>query len=137
MTGLVLQLVRPYRAGLAVVFAAMLVETLMSLAAPWPLKIVLDNALGHHPLPHWLEWVHDLGIDRNTMGLALFAALATALVAAIGAVASYIDNYYTESVGQWVAHDLRMRIYDHLHRLSLKYYEDQSCLLYTSDAADD
>ncbi len=126
MTELVLQLVRPYRAGLAVVFAAMLVETLMSLAAPWPLKIVLDNALGHHPLPHWLEWVHDLGIDRNTMGLALFAALATALIAAIGAVASYIDNYYTESVGQWVAHDLRMRIYDHLHRLSLKYYEDQS-----------
>ena len=126
MSELVLQLVRPYRAGLAVVFAAMLVETLMSLAAPWPLKIVLDNALGHHPLPHWLEWVHDLGIDRNTMGLALFAALATALIAAIGAVASYIDNYYTESVGQWVAHDLRMRIYDHLHRLSLKYYEDQS-----------
>jgi subfamily B ATP-binding cassette protein MsbA len=122
----VLQLVRPYRTGLAIVFAAMLVETLMSLAAPWPLKIVLDNALGGHPLPHWLEWVHDLGLDRNTMGLALFAALATAVIAAIGAVASYIDNYYTESVGQWVAHDLRMRIYDHLHRLSLKYYEDQS-----------
>ena len=30
------------------------------------------------------------------------------LIAAIGAVASYIDNYYTESVGQWVANDLRM-----------------------------
>jgi ABC-type multidrug transport system fused ATPase/permease subunit len=126
MTSLVMQLVRPYRGWLAVVFAAMLVETLMSLAAPWPLKIVLDNALGHHPLPKWLEWVHDFGIDRNTMGLALFAAITTAVVAAIGAVASYIDNYYTESVGQWVAHDLRMRIYNHLHRLSLKYYEDQS-----------
>ncbi len=126
MTDLVLNLVRPYRGWLAVVFAAMLVETLMSLAAPWPLKIVLDNALSHHPLPGWLEWVHDLGIDRDTMGLALFAALATAVIAAIGAAASYVDNYYTESVGQWVAHDLRMRIYDHLHRLSLKYYEDQS-----------
>jgi len=126
MTRLVLALVRPYRAWLGVVFAAMLVETLMSLAAPWPLKIVLDNALGQHPLPEWLEWVHDLGLDRNTMGLALFAALATIVIAGVGAVASYIDNYYTESVGQWVAHDLRMRIYDHLHRLSLKYYEDQS-----------
>ena len=123
---LVLELVRPYRGWLAVVFAAMLVETLMSLAAPWPLKVVLDNALAHHPLPDWLEWVHDLGLDRNTMGLALFAALATVVIAAVGALASYIDNYYTESVGQWVAHDLRMRIYDHLHRLSLKYYEDQS-----------
>jgi subfamily B ATP-binding cassette protein MsbA len=126
MTRLVLALVRPYRVGLSIVLAAMLVETLMSLAAPWPLKIVLDNALGHHPLPPWLMWVHDLGIDRDAMGLALFAALATVVIAALGALASYVDNYWTESVGQWVAHDLRMRIYDHLHRLSLKYYEDQS-----------
>ena len=62
MTRLVLALVRPYRGWLGVVFAAMLVETLMSLAAPWPLKIVLDNALGHHPLPEWLEWVQIKGL---------------------------------------------------------------------------
>jgi len=122
MTGLIRSLIRPYRFWVIIVFAAMMVETLMSLAAPWPLKIVLDNALGHHKLPEWLEWVHDLGIDRDTMGLALFAGLATIVFAALDAIADYIDNYYTESVGQWVAHDLRIRIYDHLHRLSLGYY---------------
>jgi len=122
MTGLIRSLIRPYRFWVIIVFAAMMVETLMSLAAPWPLKIVLDNALGHHKLPEWLEWVHDLGIDRDTMGLALFAGLATIVLAALDAIADYIDNYYTESVGQWVAHDLRIRIYDHLHRLSLGYY---------------
>jgi len=122
MTGLVRSLIRPYRFWVLVVFAAMMVETLMSLAAPWPLKIVLDNALGHHKLPEWLEWVHNLGIDRDTMGLALFAALATLVIAVLDSIADYIDNYYTESVGQWVAHDLRIRIYDHLHRLSLGYY---------------
>ena len=121
-SGLVRQLIGPYKVWVLVVFAAMLVETAMSLAAPWPLKIVLDNALGHHPLPEWLRWIHEFGIDRSTMGLALFAGIATILIAAIDAVASYIDNYYTESVGQWVAHDLRRRIYDHLHRLSLGYY---------------
>ena len=66
--------------------------------------------------------MHDLGIDRDTMGLALFAALATIVIAILDSIADYIDNYYTESVGQWVAHDLRIRIYDHLHRLSLGYY---------------
>ena len=40
-------------------------------------------------------------------------------------LADYIDNYYTESVGQWVAHDLRLRVYDHLHRLSLTFYDHQ------------
>jgi len=122
MTGLVRSLIRPYRGWVLVVFAAMMVETLASLAAPWPLKVVLDNALGHDKLPHWLEWVHHYGIDRDTMGLALFAALATIVIAVLDAIADYIDNYYTESVGQWVAHDLRIRIYDHLHRLSLGYY---------------
>ena len=122
MSSLVRSMIRPYRTWLIVVFAAMMVETAASLAAPWPLKIVLDNALGHDKLPEWLTWIHDLGIDRNTMGLALFAALATILIAILDSVASYIDNYYTESVGQWVAHDLRIRIYDHLHRLSLGYY---------------
>ncbi len=124
MTRLVRSLLQPYRRWVLIIFAAMLVETLMSLAAPWPLKIVLDNALGKHPLPGWLHWIHDFGIDRTTMGLALFAAVATIMIALIDAIASYIDNYYTESVGQWVAHDLRIRIYDHLHRLSLSYYSE-------------
>lgn len=38
LASLVLELLRPYRGGLALVFAAMLVQTAMSLAAPWPLK---------------------------------------------------------------------------------------------------
>ncbi len=57
------------------------------------------------------------------MHVAVLAALAVILIAVIGAVATYIDNYFTESVGQWVAHDLRMRTYHHLQRLSLGYYD--------------
>ena len=48
--------------------------------------------------------------------------MAFVAIAMLGAAASYIDNYYTESVGQWVAHDLRMRTYHHLQRLSLGYF---------------
>jgi len=124
LTRLVLQLLRPYRGWLLIVFVAMLFEISMSLAAPWPLKLVLDDALGHHKLPDLLAWAHNYGFDRNTLGVALFAGVATLLIAIIGAVATYIDNYYTTSVGQWVANDLRIRIYEHLHRLSLRYYDN-------------
>jgi subfamily B ATP-binding cassette protein MsbA len=124
MTSLVVALVRPYSAWLLVVFIAMLVEIAMSLASPWPLKLVLDDALGNHQLPAWLAWAHDYGIGRHALGVALFAGIATVIIAIIGAVATYIDNYYTTSVGQWVANDLRIRIYEHLHRLSLEYYDN-------------
>ncbi len=50
MMSLVLELVRPYRGWLAIVFTAMMFEIAMSLAAPWPLKLVLDDALGTHKL---------------------------------------------------------------------------------------
>src|SRR5580700_4998323 len=124
MLRLIRNLVRPYRKSLAVVLAAMLLETLMSLAAPWPLKVVLDNVVGRNRLPHWLD-----GFLRSVLGgggkmqIALFAAIGFVLIAAIGAVASYIDSYLSESVSQSVAHDLRMRTYHHLQRLSLSYYD--------------
>jgi len=103
MMRFVRELVRPYHGWLIVVFAAMIVETLMSLAAPWPLKLVLDDALSNKQLPAWLSWAHDLGIGRHTMGVALFAGLATLAIALLSAIATYIDNYYTTSIGQWVA----------------------------------
>lgn len=123
MTRLILELIRPYRGWLVIVLAAMLVEIAMSLAAPWPLKLVLDDALVKHQLPHWLAWAHQYGIGRHAVGVALFAGLSTILIALIAAGATYIDNYYTTSIGQWVANDLRIRIYEHLHRLSLRFYD--------------
>ncbi len=120
---LVFDLLRPYRRWLVVVFAAMIVEVLMALAAPWPLKLVLDDALGAHHLPAWLEWAHRAGISRHALGVALFAGLSTVAIAVVAGIATYIDNYYSTSVGQWVANDLRLRIYEHLHRLSLAFYD--------------
>ena len=50
---------------------------------------------------------------------------------------SYLANYYTESVGQWVANDLRMRTYHHLQYLSLRYYDShQSGVLLSTITAD-
>jgi subfamily B ATP-binding cassette protein MsbA len=123
MTRLVLELIRPYRGWLIVVFIAMLFETAMSIAAPWPLKIIIDNVVGKHPLPGFLTWLRDFSSGEHTMALAGVAAMFAVIIAVIGAVAGYIDNYYTESVAQYVANDLRHRLYHHLQRLALKYYD--------------
>jgi ABC-type multidrug transport system fused ATPase/permease subunit len=123
MLGFIRSLIRPYRRTLVVILLAMLVETAMSLATPWPLKIILDNVVGDHKLTPWLHHLAgDLLRRDSRMHVAALAASAFVLIALLGAIASYIDNYYTESVGQWVAHDLRMKMYEHLQRLSLGYY---------------
>jgi len=116
-------LIQPYRRTLIVIFIFMLLETAMSLAAPWPLKIILDSVVGDHKLTPWLHRLMGHLLENGSRAqIAAMAACAFVFIAVIDAIASYIDNYYTESVGQWVAHDLRMKTYHHLQRLSLGYY---------------
>jgi ABC-type multidrug transport system fused ATPase/permease subunit len=124
MIRLIRELIRPYRGTLLIILLAMMVETAMSLAAPWPLKVIIDNVVGSHKLPHWLDqMVRPMLEGGGKMQVAGLAALAVIVIALLGALATYIDNYYTESVGQWVANDLRLRTYHHLQRLSLGYYD--------------
>jgi ABC-type multidrug transport system fused ATPase/permease subunit len=123
MLGFVGGLIRPYRRTLAIILLAMIIETVMSLASPWPLKFILDSVVGGHKLSPWLHRMLGSTLESGSkLHVAAFMALVFVAIAVVGAVASYIDNYYTESAGQWVAHDLRMRMYQHLQRLSLGYY---------------
>jgi len=125
MLPLILSLLKPYRVWLAAILAAMLVQTAMSVAAPWPLKIVLDNVVGvHHLPPRVVEILRPFLSEADKMRIAAAAAIATIAIALLGALASYVGNYYTTSVGQWVANDLRMRTYHHLQQLSLRYYSE-------------
>ena len=137
MGRLIGELLRPYRGWLAIILLATAVETAMGLAAPWPLKIVLDNVIGGDQPPGWLgesaSWLPGDGF----MQMAAFAGIATVIIAGVGALASYLDNYYTESVGQWVANDLRVRVFDHLEHLPLAYYDTHQTGTLLSTITDD
>jgi ABC-type multidrug transport system fused ATPase/permease subunit len=43
----------------------------------------------------------------------------TVAIALLQAASSYVNAYFTVSIGQWIAHDLRHSVYGHLHRLSM------------------
>jgi len=138
LLGLIRELVRPYRGTLVLILLAMLVQTAMSVAGPWPLKIVLDNVVGSHKLAPWLARLLAPILRSGTkMEIAAAAAIVAVVIACVGALAAYAANYYTTSVGQWVANDLRMRTYHHLQQLSLSYYDKhQSGALLSTITAD-
>ncbi|MBI1783416.1 MAG: ABC transporter ATP-binding protein, partial [Sphingobacteriales bacterium] len=122
---LILQLVKPYRKWLLLILVAMLLQTAMELAAPWPLKIIIDNIIGNHKLHSWVQWIEPIISSGDKMMLGLFVAIGYVVISLIGSLAGYIESYFTESVAQYVANDLRRRLYHHLHRLSLSYYDHQ------------
>ncbi|HMF95637.1 MAG TPA: ABC transporter ATP-binding protein [Vicinamibacterales bacterium] len=121
---LIVDLARPHKASLLIVLAAMSVETVASLAAPWPLKVVVDSLSGAQRSIDW-RW------------LSTIAAAGIVAIALADGVASYVDSYYTEIVGQHVANDLRMRVYDHLECLSFSYYDTHETGALLSTITDD
>ena len=64
-------------------------------------------------------------IGPNKLAVLNFAVLAVAIIAIVGAISSYVENYLTTSVGQSVMHDLRRTLYHHIHRLSLAEHDEK------------
>ena len=118
------ELLRPHWKTMSLALAAVLGETITDLLEPWPLKIVVDNLLQSKPLPSWLTGiVSHLGQDK--LAVLNFAVVSVAVIAIIGAISSYTEKYLTTSVGQWVMHDLRRTLYQHIHHLSLAEHDEK------------
>jgi ABC-type multidrug transport system fused ATPase/permease subunit len=121
---LILDLLRPYKWLVVGIFGVLLVQIAMGLAAPWPLKVVLDSVVSDHPLPGWLHGLlQPLLGGEGKMHVAGLAAIMVIVIAVIAAIATYAANYLTETVGQRVGNDLRTRAYHHLQQLSLNYFD--------------
>ena len=118
-----ISLSRPYRKWVIIILLAMLMESVMSVATPWPLKIIIDDIVGHGSLPKWLHWAGFLLPSGTKVAMAALVAFGFVLINVIGSLSGYISSYYNENVAQHVANDLRKKIYHHLQRLSLAYYD--------------
>jgi ATP-binding cassette subfamily B protein len=123
--GTISELLKPHVKALLIGGLAVLGETLANVLEPWPLKIVLDNVLKSRPIHGWLNPLILATFGDDKLTLLKFAAFATLAIAVLGAACSYIEKYFTTSVGQWVMHDLRRTLYSHIQRLSLAYHDQK------------
>ena len=115
-----IRLLAPYWKLLAIAFVAMLITSAADLLEPWPLKIIFDYVLGSKRMPAWLASVVD---TSNRIAILDFAAIAVVIIAVIGAISSYTNDYLSATVGKRVGYDLRRLLYHHVQRMSLSFYE--------------
>jgi ATP-binding cassette, subfamily B, bacterial len=126
LVGKILNYVRPYRWRFLVVFAQVFVLSGFELLKPWPLQIVIDNALGGKPLAlgRWTSLVSDISAWPPLVLVAAACAGLVAIHLATGAL-TVLYNWMAIGLGQRMVSDLRMRIYTHLQRLSLAFHGRQ------------
>ena len=106
--------VRRWRA-LAGAAGATVALTAADLAKPWPLALIVDRLLAHRSAPFELT-------EGDARLLAAVAGVVL-VIAVVEAVAQYAADLWLRAAGERISHDLRVRVYDHLQRLSLGYHQ--------------
>ncbi|MHB1235665.1 MAG: ABC transporter transmembrane domain-containing protein, partial [Microbacteriaceae bacterium] len=101
---------RPFRGALVITVLLALVDAGLGLAGAWPLKIVIDNALGGQPLSAGLPLVGGLS-GSDVVGVAVL--LAVGLVAA-SALLGYLVVMLVSTLSLGIAADLRTAVFDQL-----------------------
>ncbi len=111
---------RPHWRTITLLSATMLIDIGLDLARPWPLKLVLDNVLGHHPTPTALTSI--LPGSATPRGLLIWAVAATVVIFLLGTASSTFYNYFSLRIGQKMVFDLASDLFGHLQRLSLIFH---------------
>jgi ATP-binding cassette subfamily B multidrug efflux pump len=97
---------RPYKMQVALAIAAIVGHSVVELAPPYLTKLVIDRYIPAG--------------DLSGLGLIAFAYLAT-LSASFGL--EYLQTWTMQMTGQRIMFDLRMRVFEHLHRLDIRFYD--------------
>jgi ATP-binding cassette subfamily B protein len=97
---------RPHKLRVVAAVGLVIAAAGLQLAGPYLTKIAIDDHIGHG----------DLG------GLAMVAGLLVLTMLA-GAVVEYAELTLMQGTGQLVMYEIRMRLFTHLQRLSLSFYD--------------
>jgi len=109
---------KPRRAGLVLALGVLLLETITSLAQPWPLALIIDYVLtDKKELP---GVVPGLLADKALL-LAGIAFLIVLIFTVTRSVASF-RRYLLQKLGQQTVFDMREALYAKVHALGLDYH---------------
>lgn len=108
---------RPHRWKLLGAFGGALGVIAMSIAAPWPIKVIFDYILSSQMKPSWLSRTLADVAPSATVALAWVCG-AVLLIAVADSVFSYVRDVLLAQIGQRVVGRLRLELFTHLQALS-------------------
>lgn len=108
----------PYKWHLALLAALACVEVALRVALPWPMKALVDHAVGDVPPPGWMVTLAGTSRERWLV-LAVIAGLILQVAHQI--VLMTHTRLYAVT-GHLLTRDLRQRLFLHLQALSLRHH---------------
>lgn len=94
---------------------------------PWPLKLMVDSALGGQPVPVLLkQGFAMLAVNIDPISLIVFAALASLGLYCLNAALDVGLTWMWGEIGQSMVYDLSGQLFQQLQRLSLLFHQDRT-----------
>ena len=116
---------RPYRGRIALALLILFLDTLVSLAEPWPVKLIFDNVLlGKHLHSPWSLLIPE-SVAQDPVLLLVILCGALLLLAVVSAGATYFSTRLLALAGQRIIFRLRCALFAHLQQLSPAFYDRQ------------
>ena len=116
---------RPYRAPLVIGSLLILLVAAADIAAPWPLKVIVDNVLKDKPVDSGPGQILSFLAGPDPERLLVVAILTLLGIVVVSALASYLSKFVLDGIGERLIADLRQAIFAHLQRQSLTFHDRQ------------
>lgn len=113
-----LPVIWPHKNALAASIFFSLLAASATVAAPWPLKFIIDSVLGQQPLPDALDHFLSGASDFFLIFAMGFIAIA---IAGGGAVCSAIEKNIDAGIREKATLALRVRVLNHVQSLSITH----------------
>lgn len=117
---------RPYRARLAVLGVLSLVEVGLGALTPWPIALVVDNVLAHHPWPAAFARFLPPVSAFNPIALLAMVIAAQLVIELLDQFVSMAHTQVQVGTGQYMVYDLRARLFAHLQALDMRHHSSVS-----------
>jgi ATP-binding cassette subfamily B protein len=101
----VFEFARPYRAHIVGTLLTIILTTGLGLLTPLIFRDIIDNTLPNKDIPR-LNWL----------------ALALILIPVIGGIVGIVQRRLNAAIGEGVIYDLRVALFSHLQRMSLRFF---------------
>ncbi|GAA0446617.1 protein-tyrosine-phosphatase [Actinoplanes capillaceus] len=115
---------RPHAPALGAGALLVVLGTLLTLAQPWPLQVIVDGVVGGRPQNGWLPTlIAGSGADRSVVLIRALAA--TVLLVGLSALTGYISDLLMNRSGARIIVTIRGALFAHVQRLSLSFHLNQ------------
>jgi ATP-binding cassette subfamily B protein/subfamily B ATP-binding cassette protein MsbA len=114
---------RQQRLLLAMIVVLTITASAITVAQPWPMKVLVDYALGDAAVPDWIrQGFSATGLQPSSQLLLLIASAATLLIFIVSSSLDVALSWAWMAAGQGMVYSLAGDVFARLQRLSLSYH---------------